>query len=309
MSIMLLGNYFHPRKDKFGKLQQSMEKSFTHYLNNLYLSAEGFTTPIKRFTTKKTGIVSTEMIKELVEKQLEYKTCFSDAKEKEFYSSFLYCAYTFFSLDFTYLYHYDKSWIPTYKAVFSNRCAITFFNVLESSRVKAYDDGTFGLVDDTSYSGGFEHLYELLADEYIHIPTFSYTSEQLDEILDATQLESCENLDDLDESDPFFWEDQQTVDSDTDDLMTEAETHEANILEGKKIMLTYPGYSDYIEKLKQFIKLFPQYAKPSFNEDIREMISGFLLANGYSIFDCEEGYIDMMVSIKKAQQTLNRYMD
>ena len=94
---------YHVRKGKFGKTEQHSERKFKDYLADLQIYAEGFMTPITRFTKRKSGLVDTDMIKDTVRLMTEdFEDLPDNAEKREFYSSFLYCALALMSVEFDY---------------------------------------------------------------------------------------------------------------------------------------------------------------------------------------------------------------
>jgi hypothetical protein len=75
-----------------------------------------------------------------------------------------------------------------------------------------------------------------------------------------------------------------------------------------KLKVIYPGYMDYVTSLEKFNELSAKHLNAGFRKNVRYMISAFLVEDGYSIYNNEDAYVELMVSLAKARKTCLREM-
>lgn len=307
MSRAIYDYPYHTRKNAFGKVEQHRERKFNGYIADLQLYAEGFMTPVRALTRKKSGIIDTELIKNAVNSMLDNRNY--QSTEREYYFSFLYCAMALLSVEYEYTYEDSVEFHAySFPSGIADLEVPTFRNLVKDADLIVSEDGVYGFEFCTLYSDQFCELYYLLCGKEPDIPTLDITP-------DITSILSPEELQDLfeemDSCNPYSEADGDDFSDNEDEAgaaMTAEDAHEANILSGNKVKLTYPGYQDYITQLDTFIRLFDLYKSTDFFDTIRGIVSDFLVSNGYSLFSNETDYFEAMVSINKARLTLHKFM-
>ncbi len=298
----------HYRGGKFGRAEQAFEIDFYKYIDSIKIGAEGFYHRIADFTTKKSGIVDSERIKNVVGIMLAKHDHFKSENEKKFYSSFLYCALTLCSLEFKYVSEEAPEHPFVFPAqYFDKKPDFRFF--VENAVIEADPDDktTLGLESYGMFHEGFTCLYKLLAGKEIELETV-YTPVEISdreqqEIMDDL-IEDTADLDDLSLYEENFFDEYDGDES--DDGIDSEEIAEINLINTNKIKSVYPGYKDYITYLERFNKLFKENASTDFFKTVKEMVSAFLIEGGYSIYNNEDALVDTMVMLKNVNRTMYR---
>ena len=301
---------YHSKEGKFGKIEQHYERKFNDYIKDIMMYAHGFMMPVEKFTKKKNGIVDTEKIKETVAAIISEGEGFKDEGEKKFYSSFLYCALALLSVRYDFVPNEEKPGLNAYTFPDSFPLIGNMDMRLLVGEAEITADGeTLGLEYDSLFAMHFPELYYLLSGKYIELKTvyidyFDLMTEKELADMNADREEGMAEIEEADlEADEEWAEYEENFEA-----MSEEEMYEANMASGNRIKAVYPGYKDYLSNLEVFAGMFEKYADTSFFTKIKNMVSDFLAAGGYTIFNNEEAYINMMVSVNRARKTMSLAM-
>lgn len=308
MSRKLYNSLSHLRSGAFGKPEQHFENRFNDIIEEIRLRAWGYMTPVSTFTTRKSGIVDTEMIKTTVAEILDLKEelhdGFKDKSEKDFYSSFFYCALAICSVDFQYFeVDYDNQ-IQVESLSDHTKGSADFLFLTENADTESDENGT-GL-EAGIYSRFIPMLYELLTGRQLELKTVYH--DIMDDLSQAELREIHEDFEETDISPEDLAGEAAEIDDsdeqyDISDEEAEEEAREANRLSGGKVKLSYLGYADYIANAELFSKLLDNCISDRFFSDVKDMVSDFLAHKGLTVFNNEKAYIELMVSLNRARKT------
>lgn len=305
--------YSHLRRGAFGKAEQHFERKFNDYIEKIRLSAHGFLRPVRDFAVTKYGKVETARIKDIAEKIVN--TAKLKGEEKQFYFSFIYCAVALMSVKFDYLPYsdplgYNKISFPDsliYMKMDFNTLVNEAVIIEEKSEGKTIKKG---LERSSFFKDYFEMLYSLLVGKSIDIK--SCEGEDIMDLLSDDEIR--EMHEDFDEAEAARTEEEKEAEmemlcelQDEEDAftpMSEKEYDETNSYFAEKLRVSYPGYKDYVLNLEIFNSLIDKYGSEKFNGVINEMVSDFLGAEGLTVFNDEDRYIKMMVSLTRARKAL-----
>ena len=303
MSTSIYNQTLNPRLGKFGPTQQHFERKFNDYIDDIRLTAEGFLTPVTIFTKKNSGILDGKKLKDTADAVVNTFDRFKNDSEKDFYRAFLYCALALLSLDF----EYYSAEVPNTILSFppEKNCRMDFRYLLENLELETDNDKTC-LNTDSIFAMYLPPLHELLSGKSIELRS-AYTEMSLS----LTSGESSEMLEDVfanapaDPSDYFGPED-LADEYCSDGGLRDEEIKEGNTLMSSKLKATFPEYKEFIKNMERFAELFDDNISPAFRTNVRMMTSAFLAEGGYTIFNNEDAYVDLMVSLTGARKTCLR---
>ena len=294
----------HYRAGKFGKTQQQFERKMNSYIDDIRLIAEGFMTPVAKFTKKGSGLISTEMISQTADTIIQTYEDYNNEEEKEFYRAFMYCALALLSSEFSYMGHEAPEFDHCFNFPEEKKDGLTFRYLLENLDTVT-SDGETSFDDLCAFAMYLPLMYELLSGKTISLKT-KYTdidwpsnnrerrelAEELSEKTEVTEDDFGPDVDDL-----------ETLVEDPEEVY-----REHNRIEAGKLKVIYPGYMDYVTSLEKFNELSAKHLNAGFLKNVRYMISAFLVEGGYSIYNNEDAYVELMVSLAKARKTCLREM-
>ena len=297
----------HYRAGKFGKTQQQFERKMNSYIDDIRLIAEGFMTPVAKFTKKRSGLISTEMISQTADTIIQTYEDYNSEEEKEFYRAFMYCALALLSSEFSYMGNEAPGFDHCFNFPAEKKDGLTFRYLLENLDMVTSDDGETSFDEFCDFAMYLPLMYELLSGK-----TISLKTKETDIASTISNREKREIAEDLFEKKEVT-EDDFGPDIDVDDLETLVEDpeevyRECNRIEAGKLKVIYPGYMDYVTSLEKFNELSAKHLNAGFRKNVRYMISAFLVEGGYSIYNNEDAYVELMVSLAKARKTCLREM-
>ncbi|MBR1851736.1 MAG: hypothetical protein IJ794_00970 [Lachnospiraceae bacterium] len=306
----------HLRKGKFGKLEQHSERKLQDYLTELQNYALGLMIPVAYFTRRKSGLVDTERINQTV--RLMTADC-EELQEsddvKQFYSSFLYCALALMSVEFDWIPYADP--LGFHHASFPGNLQMNFLDLITDADLRGAEKNDdmnseydLGLTDGIFFLY-LPILYHILTGENIVLP---YVPLEPPEMTRAEYREFMEDNAEWISQIPDESEEERAMEDayykaqDTFTPMTDEEYIEAHKSLGEKVKAIYPGYADYIQNLERFAELFQTCASKDFNHIIRKLVTEFLLSQGYSLYNKEDDYIEVMVALNAARKKVMEAM-
>ena len=301
MSISIYDHSIHLRGGRFGHAQQHFERKFNDYIDDIRLMAEGFHTPIAEFTKKRSGIIDSENLEKTVDEILGSYEGFKNDKEKEFYGAFLYCAMALCSLEFV---AFEAGVSHVYDIKKEKDKTMDFRYFLENIETHTNEEGTF-LDEDCLFAMYLPRLYELLAGKTIELKTVyedigaTLSEKEWAEIQEDMDIQMEASGSDPMDFYPGDYEEQK---------YSESEADEANRSSAMKLKAVYPAYETYIKKLERFAELTEECLGPGFRRNVKTMISDFLAESGRTIYNNEDAFVELMVSLTRVRKTVKRVM-
>ena len=309
MSTKIYNETNHTRGGKFRHEEQHFEALYNACIEEIRLRAEGYMTPVCGFTTDDDGTVNETKLSQLVESIVSTYDSFKSHEERELCSSFLHSALTLLSVDFSYFEHGVTCWnFPYDRPLIS---MMDFRYLLENLETETIDGETF-LDDASAFATYLPVLYKLLTGKEIQFKTATVdisamlSPKELDEINEDAELAAQE----LEESyDPFTEDLINPLEADAfEEQMSEEEVNEHNQHSAERLRKMIPDHAEFAKQVERFKELFDTHADAGFTFRIKTMVSDFLAENGYTVFENQDAFTQMMVSLNRALKTLKNTM-
>ncbi len=315
----------HRTAGSFTLTEKNRACKFHDYLLDIISQAEGFKLLPRDLVTKRrinskkeviAEIVDAELIKDMISNMFEYTNINIGKNEELFYKSYLFCAISLMSLEFDYfeIPEHDITELELISFSFPKSLSfiprLDFEMLIQQSDIVKEDDKFLFQEDFFPYY--MSYLYNLLSGKDVFYKTMSFICKNANdpsrvEIDSDYEPDIGLELSDIDYAyevagEEAFEEQKATLIDLANTPITRQEIIERHNLSIAKLKMSFPGYLEYIKNMEQFINLFDVVQKEEFNNIIRDLISGYLLCEGKSIYSDEDRYLDIMAYLYRAKK-------